>query len=123
MNTIGIELQENMLLPVPHVLEHVSHCPQDDITQLTGQQLCTQALVSLVIDEQGELHCGWILTVRVLLWVPLPQFPFVGEQELQVLQVLNYNRNVGNRVKKDFISKYRACLIFKILYMGNQQCD
>ena len=50
--------------PIPHVLEHALHDPQDDTAQSLGQQLCVHERVCCLAGHAG-LQYGWVATVRV----------------------------------------------------------
>ena len=67
--------------PIPHVLEHALHDPQDDTAQSLGQQLCVHERVCCLAGHAG-LQYGWVATVRVWYWVPAPHLPLFGEHAL-----------------------------------------
>ena len=66
-----------MLLPCPHWLEQFDQLFHWLYTQLTGQQLCIQVSLSLVLPH-GALHSGGVAMLLLRMRVPLPHLPFVG---------------------------------------------
>lgn len=63
-----------ILVPLPHVFEHLPHDDQAECLQFTGQFCLLQTRCP---DEAGHLRppfLGCVTTRRVLVWVPPPHF-------------------------------------------------
>jgi len=70
-----------LLVPLPHVAEHLSHSPQGPSWQATAQACVLHASVSFLVPVQGFPLClSGLSTSRVLDQVPPPQ---VAEQLAQ----------------------------------------
>jgi hypothetical protein len=72
--------------PPPHVVLQLSHVPQLDTTQSTGQFWVLQAAVSLRAPHSVPPFWAGVTTVRLRLWMPLPQD---AEQEPKALQLVS----------------------------------